>query len=107
VDRHAELGAVALQRLHLHARELVADLLRRGGAVGGHVVVRGGERAVGAANLPAGQPQGLECLRRGHLVHEVEVHVEEAVGHLMRLPDLVEHRLGHAQLLLRPAATTA
>jgi hypothetical protein len=41
-------------------------------------------------------------------VDEVEVHVEQRVGHLVRLPDLVEQAARHGrQLLLRPAATTA
>src|SRR3712207_7040432 len=41
VQRDAELRAVALERLHLHARQPVADLGRRRGPVGGHVVVGG------------------------------------------------------------------
>ena len=66
--------------------------------------VRSGRRTV-----PAGEPQPLERLRRGDLVDEVQVDVEQAVGDLVRLPDLVEQRLGviERQLLLRPAATTA
>ena len=51
VHGHAELLAVGLQRLDLLARELVLDLLGRRGAVGGHVVVGGGQRAVGPADL--------------------------------------------------------
>ena len=81
--------------------------------VGGHVVVGGRERAVGPAHLAPGEPQALERLRGGHLVHEVQVHVDQrrpalALGraHLVRLPDLLEHGLGHRQLLLSPAAIT-
>jgi hypothetical protein len=107
VDRHAELRAVLLERLDLHARELVADLLRGGRAVGRDVVVRGGERPVRPAHRAPGQAQRLERLGRGHLVHEVEVDVQERVGHLVRVPDLVEQRTRQIQLLLRPAATTA
>ena len=81
--------------IDLHARELVADLLRGRGAVCRDVVVRRGESAVGAAHRPAREPQRLERLRRGDLVHEVEVDVEQRVGDLVGLPDLVEHRLGH------------
>jgi hypothetical protein len=40
-------------------------------------------------------------------VDEVQVDVEQRVGDLVRVPDLVEQRAGHAQLLLSPAATTA
>ena len=60
----------------------------------------------GRRTSPAGKPKRLERLRRGHLVHEVKVDVEERVGDLVRVPDLVEESLRH-QLLLRPAATTA
>ena len=109
VDRHAELLAVALQRLDLDARQLVEDLRRAHRAVGGHVVVGGGQGAVGPADLAAGDAQRLEGLRRGDLVDQVEVDVEDSVGHLVALPDLVEQGVGHrwAQLLLRPAETTA
>src|ERR1019366_9999847 len=51
VDRDAELLAVALERLHLDARELVLD---RGGTrrdVGRNVVVARRERAIGPAYL--------------------------------------------------------
>ena len=100
----AELGAVALERLDLLAREVVADRVEAGALarVGGDVVVGGRERAVGPAHLAAGEPQPLERLRRGDLVDEVQVDVEQrgaalALGrpHLVRLPDLLEHGLGH------------
>src|SRR5581483_2300500 len=108
VERHQELLAVAFERFDLYARQLVADLRDHVGTVGGYVVVHGGQRAVGTADLAAGQPQALECLRAGHLVHQVQVDVDEAVGDLVGLPDLVEQALGHAcQLLRRPALTTA
>ena len=51
IDRDRELLAVALQRLHLDARELVLDRVRAQRAVGGHVVVGGGERS-GRAGEP-------------------------------------------------------
>ena len=92
VDRHAELRAVVLERLDLHAAEVVGDLGRHLRAVGRHVVVGGGQRAVGPAHRPPGQAQGLEGLRAGDLVHQVEVDVEERVGHLVGAPDLVEER---------------
>ena len=49
----------------------------------------------GAAHPAAGQPQPVEGLRRGHLVDQVQVDVDQAVGDLVGLPDLVEHRLWH------------
>jgi hypothetical protein len=53
VDRDAELRAVALEGLDLHARELVADARGDRRAVRRDVVVGGGERAVRAADLAA------------------------------------------------------
>ena len=93
VDRDAELLAVSLQRLDLDAGELVGDQLRGGGAVGGHVVVGGGERLVGPADRAALEPQPVEGLRRGDLVDEVQVDVDQPVADLVRVPDLVEQRL--------------
>ena len=100
VDRDAELLAVALERLHLDARELVADPRGDRRAVGRHVVVGGGQRAVGPADRAAGQPQAVERLRAGHLVDEVQVDVEQAGRDLVGVPDLVEQGLGHGRQLL-------
>ena len=86
VERDAELLAVALERLDLDARELVADARGDRRAVGRHVVVGGGERAVGAADLAAGEPQALEGLRAGDLVDEVQVDVDQAGRDLVRRP---------------------
>ena len=100
VDRDPELLAVALQRLDLDPGELVGDQARRLGAVGRHVVVGRGQGLVGAADPAAGQPQPVEGLRRGDLVDQVEVDVDEAVGDLVGLPDLVEHGLAASVSLL-------
>ena len=110
VDRDPELVAVALERLDLDAAELVLDARRDGRAVGRRVVVGGRERAVGAADRAAGEPQPVERLRARHLVDEVQVDVQQARGHLVVDPDLLEQRrravIGD-QLLRRPAETTA
>ena len=106
VERDAELLAVALERLDLRARELVVDARGDRRAVGGHVVVGGGERAVGPAHGAAGEPQALEGLRAGHLVDEVQVDVEQAGRDLVRGPDLVEQRRGGHERR-SPADTTA
>ena len=65
----------------------------------GRVVVGGRERAVGPADRAPGQAQAVEGLRAGDLVDEVQVDVEQAVGHLVGLPDLVEQRLWHVSSL--------
>ena len=102
----AELLAVALERLDLHARELVADLGRDRRAVGRHVVVGGRERAVGPADGAAGEPQAVERLRAGDLVDEVQVDVDQAGRDLVGRPDLVEER-ARAHERRSPADTTA
>ena len=113
VDRDAELLAVGLERLDLHAAELVLDERDRRRAVGRHVVVGGGQRAVGAADRAAGEPQPVEGLRARDLVDEVQVDPQQARRDLVGGPDLVEQRrravgCGHGcQLLRRPAETTA
>ena len=55
VDRDPELRAVALERLNLHARELVSDPRRHRGAVGRRVVIGGRKRAVGPAHRASGE----------------------------------------------------
>ena len=106
-ERDAELGAVALERLDLGGRERVGDAGLA--ADGGDVVVDRGERQVGPAHVAAGQAQAVEGLRRGHLVHEVQVDIQEgrlAVGvrraDLVVVPHLLEQRLAHHT---PPAAT--
>ena len=56
----------------------------------GHVVVGGGERAVGAAYPAAREPQAVEGLRARDLVDEMQVDVEQAGRDLVGGPDLVE-----------------
>ena len=90
-------------------RESSSAIIRAAGrAVGWHVVVGGRHGLVRATDRATLDAQAVEGLRRGHLVHEVEVDVDQPVRDLVRVPDLVEHRLRQRhQLLRRPAATTA
>ena len=105
VHGDAELLAVALERLHLHAAELVADARRDRRAVGRHVVVGGRQRAVGAPYGAAGEAQAVEGLRARDLVDEVQVDVQQARRDLVCGPDLVEQRRAHERR--SPADTTA
>ncbi len=96
IERDAELVGVGLQRLHL----LRADLVGHRAVGRRHVVVHRRDREVGAANGAIVHAQALERLRARHLVHEMQVDVEEvglAVGamHDMAFPYLLSQRLGH------------
>src|SRR6478736_1437390 len=73
IEAHAELLAVAAQRLDLDLGDRVGDGPRRGR----DVVVLRGEREVGSAHAAAGEPKAVEGLRARHLVQEVEVDVEQ------------------------------
>ena len=94
VERDAELFGVLPQGLHLPSTDLVRDR-----AVGGrHVVVHGRDRQAGSTDRAAGQSQPVEGLRAGHLMNQVQVHVEKvglAVGSVddVLLPDLLGERL--------------
>ena len=96
VERDAELLAVRAQRLELGARERIGD--RPGERR--DVVIHRRDREVGAAHRAARETQPVERLRRGDLVDQVEVDVEER-GLARRLvddvalPDPVEQRLRH------------
>ena len=109
VQPDAELGAVAAQRLHLGGRDRVGD--RQLDADGRHVVVLGGDGELGPAHGPAGHPQPVERLRAGHLVHEVQVDVEQvglALGppHQVRLPQLLGQGAGHVARLISHCGTS-
>ena len=67
--------AVGDERLDLLAGERVTDAVLA--ADGGNPVVDGGEGEVGPAHRTARQAETLEGLRRGHLMDEVKVDVQE------------------------------
>ena len=99
VQADAELLAVAGQRVHLRSRDRIRERLveRRGR----HVVVHRGDGEVGPADLATVEPQAVERLRRGHLVDEVEIDIEEvwlalSSAHDMAFPHLVRQGLGSA-----------
>ena len=104
VERDAELLAVAAQRLELLLGELVRRAVDRR-----HVVIHRRERPVRPAHAAAGQAQPLERLRRGDLVDQVQVDVEQRrlarrLGDDVPLPDLLEQRPCHAVTLVCKAS---
>ncbi len=103
VQADAELLAVLAQGLDLRAGGGLLDLQEGAGldALGGDVVVLGGQVQVRAAQLTAGQAQSVEGLRGGHLVQELQVNVEEIGFAVLALRDnmVVPHLLGQRQLL--------
>src|SRR4051794_16472947 len=102
VEIYPELLAVLSKRLHLLSGDLVPyrkPYLRRR-----HVVVHRGERKVWATHLAPREPQSLEGLRGGHLMDEMEVHVEEIrlslrAPYYVLLPYLLYQRLRFAHLV--------
>jgi hypothetical protein len=69
------LVAVAPERVHLRGAHRVCA--RDTVTVGRDVVVHRGNNQAGAANAPAFDPEALERLRGGHLMDEVQIHVEQ------------------------------
>ena len=108
-ERHAELRAVLAQRLDLGPRNRVGD-----GLVDvdrGDVVVLGGQGEIGAAYDASRRAQSVEGLRARHLMHEVEVDIEEIrltlrTAHHVRVPDLLSQRLAHVHSLGGDARVT-
>src|SRR5581483_4299507 len=100
MERHAEFLAVRPERLELLRRQRVDRRV----VAGRDVVVHRRERQLRPAHRAPGEAQRLERLRRGDLVDEVQVDVEEvgqALGraHHMCVPDLLEERAAHAPTL--------
>ena len=101
----AEVVAVLVQRLYLQPRDGIRDRLQATVALDlrrRHVVVGRGDVGVDPPRLAAGQAQALERLRRGHLVEDVAVDVEQrrsiiAAHDFVHLPQFVVQGLaGHA-----------
>jgi hypothetical protein len=95
----AELLAVAQEDVHLLLGDGVGDGQRQ--VAGGDVVVHRRHRQVGAPHLASRQAQPVEGLRRGDLVDQVEVDVEEvglvaAAGDVdqVAVPDLLAEGAG-------------
>ena len=93
----AQFGRAPPSARRRWGRDRLVDADRR------HVVVHRGDGEVGAAYAAAGQTQAVERLRRRHLVHEVQVDVEQvglALGPVdhVALPHLLAERRGAASL---------
>ena len=107
VQADAELRGVAAQRLDLRAARQIGDRLvdveRRG------VVVLGRDREIEAAHRAALGAQAVERLRAGHLVHEVQVDVDEVGLAVLALDDqvVVPDLLGEGAGAIRDADASA
>jgi len=72
----AELGAIGVQRLQLQPGQRIGDLavaVRRR-----HIVICHRQVGGDAPHLARGKLQALEGLRRGHLVQQMPINVEQA-----------------------------
>ena len=99
VERHAELRAVSLERFELRLRKRVGRP-----RAGGDVVIHRRKRQVWAADPATGESKPLEGLRRGDLVHEMQVDPEQSglarrLGHQAAFPHAVEEGLRHAPIV--------
>jgi hypothetical protein len=95
VEGDAEVRAVAAKGIELLTREGV-----EGTVLCRHVVIHRCQGAVRPAHTAAREPEPFECLRRGDLVDEMEVDVEQGrllalLADEMALPDAVEKGLRH------------
>ena len=105
VQAYAELGGVLAQRLDLGPRDRVGDGLVD--VQGRDVVVLGREGEVGSAYRPAGETKPVEGLRRGDLVDEVEVDVEQVrltlgLSDDVLVPHLLCQRASHDASSINP-----
>ncbi len=94
VKLDAEVSAVLAQRGNLFGCDLVDDIEPAFDG-GRHVVIDGGDGAIGPAHLAAGETQAFKRLRRRDLVHQLQIDVEQrglALGldHYVLLPDFLE-----------------
>ncbi len=96
----AELGGIRLHLPDLRRRQRVGDRhVQRGRR---NRVIHRGDGPLGTTHLQPALAKTAESLWRGHLVHEVEVDVEDrrrigSFGNDVRLPDLFEECFWHDQ----------
>ncbi len=107
VQRNAERPAVVFELLHLPGRHLVEDRQR---AVGGRdAVIHGRHRPIRTAHLEPALAQAGERLRRGDLVNQVEVDVEDrrrarVLSDDVGIPDFLEERARHMNSMRKACA---
>ena len=94
VEFDAEVGAVLAQRCNLRGGDLVDDV-EAAFDRGRHVVIHGGDAAIGAADLAAGEAESFERLRGSDLVQQLQVDVEQRrlalrLDHHVLFPDFLE-----------------
>ncbi|SIG01198.1 Uncharacterised protein [Mycobacteroides abscessus subsp. abscessus] len=93
----AEFFAVLPKGLNLGAGHRIGDRLvdvdRR------HIVVFGRDRQVRPAHLAPSEPKTIECLRTGHLVHQVQVDIDEIGLARLTLTGSAYHYVGVPDLL--------
>src|SRR3569832_945435 len=82
----AELVAVSVERLDLHARGGGGDAPRAVGS--GHIVIRRREIRVAPPDIALGKAQAVEGLRRGHLVHQLAIYIDEATAVVVVMYDV-------------------
>ncbi len=87
-----KLGAIAVQRFDLQARDRIGDTLATIG--GGYIVVGRGQIGRATPHIATGQSQPLEGLRRGDFMHQLTIYVDEtttvfAATHHMGVPQFV------------------
>ena len=90
---HAEFFAVLLQRLNLARRDGIGN--RRTAWFGGNVVIHGRDCALGLPHFAARRAKAVERLRRGHLVHQMQIDIQQRRlpgrnAHYVLIPDLLE-----------------
>ncbi|MGC4106464.1 MAG: hypothetical protein QM753_08935 [Thermomicrobiales bacterium] len=92
----AILGAVLGELAHLRRRDRVGD--RQADPDGRHIVIGGGDGKIRPPHATVVQSQTVERLRGCHLVHEVQIDIEQ-IGftgggtHDVLIPNLLRQRL--------------
>jgi hypothetical protein len=95
VQANAEFLTILPERVDLLTRDWVGD---RQSPVGRwNIVVGRGHRAFRPPDWPTGEPQTFECLGARHLMHEVQIDVQDRLlsgfgVDDMRIPDLLKQR---------------
>src|SRR5690242_16992850 len=75
VERHAKFAAILLQGFNLAGCARVMD--RSSAGFSRNVVIHGGDGSSGLAHTPSRGTQPVECLRRGDLMYQMQIYVQE------------------------------
>src|SRR5947209_8010959 len=102
-EGHSEIPGILLHRGDAQLALPVDDIEHLAARYRRHIVVKHGDSSIGAAHRNTGEAQARKRLRRGGLVHQVAIDIEDGrfARHLtydVSIPDFFKHGFWHTSM---------